>query len=98
MCAIPERGRVIDVVHEVARRRATIREGVTEVNGELVLGSVKAHERRTVAYPESLDEGVAAACSGKGPDDRLWQADNGGFLRPGNSRTPVGLRESLGVA
>lgn len=70
---------------DAARRRVNIREAVAEVNGAHVLGGVKSHERRTVAYPDFLDEAIRAACAGKGPDDRLWNAEDGTFLRPGNS-------------
>ena len=67
------------------RRRLNIREGVTEVNGQHVLGSVKSHERRSVAFPDFLDSAVAAACRDKHPDNRLWSSPAGGFLRPGHS-------------
>ncbi|MGJ4844834.1 tyrosine-type recombinase/integrase [Leifsonia sp. Le1] len=70
---------------DLARRRVNVREAVAEVNGKHVLGSVKTHERRTVAYPDFLDADVAEACKGNGPDARIWNADNGGFLRPGHS-------------
>ncbi|MEG9246839.1 site-specific integrase [Arthrobacter sp. Soc17.1.1.1] len=66
-------------------RRVNIREAVTEVNGKAVLGSVKSHEKRTVAYPDFLDEVITATRRGKGQEDRLWNSDEGGFLRPGNA-------------
>ncbi len=56
------------------------------MNGQHVLGSVKSHERRSVAFPDFLDPAVAAACRNKHPDDRLWSSPAGGFLRPGHSR------------
>ncbi|WIE79260.1 site-specific integrase [Curtobacterium sp. MCSS17_016] len=71
---------------DVDRRRANIREAVTEVNGQHVLGGVKSHERRSIAFPEFLDAAVAAACDGKHPDERLWSSPSGGFLRPGHSQ------------
>jgi len=71
---------------DAVRRRVVIREAVAEVNGQHLLGSVKSHERRTIAYPDFLDVEVAIACANKGPDDRLWTADDGGYLRPGNSQ------------
>lgn len=71
---------------DLTRRRLNIREGVTEVNGQHILGSVKSHERRAVAYPDFLDEAVAAACRGKHPEERLWLSPTGGFLRPGHSQ------------
>jgi hypothetical protein len=62
-----------------------IREAVAEVNYQQIQGSVKSHERRTVAYPDFLDAEVAAACAGKAPDDRLWTAEDGIFLRAGHA-------------
>lgn len=52
---------------------------------QAVLGRVKNHERRTVAYPDFLDAAVRDACMGKGQEDRLWNSEEGGFLRPGNA-------------
>ncbi|WP_224760539.1 site-specific integrase [Salinibacterium sp. ZJ450] len=71
---------------DVARRRVNIREAVAEVNGKHILGGVKSHERRTVAFPDFLDADVAAACTGKTHDARLWDADGGSFLRPGQAQ------------
>jgi len=67
------------------RRRIHIREAVAEVNYKQVLGGVKSHERRMVAYPDFLDSEVAAACAGKAPEDRLWNAEDGTFLRAGHA-------------
>jgi integrase len=58
---------------------------VAEVNGKAVLGRVKNHEKRTVAYPDFLDAAVTAACRGKSQEDRLWNSEEGGYLRPGNA-------------
>lgn len=68
----------------LAKRRVNIREAVADVSGKHVLGRVKNHERRTIAYPDFLDDAIAAACAGKGQEDRLWSSESGGFLRPGN--------------
>jgi hypothetical protein len=38
-----------------------------------------------VAYPDFLDAAVMAACTGKGQEDRLWNSEEGGYLRPGNA-------------
>lgn len=71
---------------DLTKRRLMIREAVTEVSGVHVLGDVKNHERRVVAYPDFLDGELAEACTAKSREDRLWVAADGGFLRPGNSR------------
>lgn len=70
---------------DAARRRVSVREGVTDVNGVHILGSVKSHEKRSVAYPAFLAEEVEAACRGKGPEERLWNGPDGGYLRQGHS-------------
>jgi integrase len=67
------------------RRRVHIREAVAEVNYKHVLGGAKSHERRVVAYPDFFAAELAAACSGKSPEDRLWSADDGIFLRAGRA-------------
>lgn len=66
-------------------RRINVREAVAEVNGKSVLGGVKSHERRTVAFPDFLDAEVRAACKGKVQEDRLWSSGEGSYLRPGNA-------------
>lgn len=71
---------------DMVRRRLLIREAVAEVNGKHILGSVKNHERRVVAYPDFLRAEIEGACAAKSADDRLWTASDGTFLRAGNSR------------
>ena len=71
---------------DTVKRRLLIREAVAEVNGKHILGSVKSHERRVVAYPDFLDAEIASLVRVKGLDDRLWVAADSGFLRAGNSR------------
>lgn len=75
------RARNVDTV----KRRIMVREAVAEVNGKHILGSVKSHERRIVAYPDFLGAEVADLVRAKGADDRLWSSNEGEFLRPGNS-------------
>ncbi len=68
-------------------RRVMIREAVAWVNGKPVLGSPKKHERRTVAYPDFLDDIIAAACEGKKGAERLWSSETGSYLHSGNSES-----------
>ena len=72
---------------DTVKRRLLIREAVAEVNGKHILGSVKNHERRIVAYPDFIDVEIADACLAKAADDRLWTASDGTFLRPGTAET-----------
>lgn len=71
---------------DTRKRRLTIREAVAEVNGQHILGSVKSHEKRIVAYPDFLDAEITDICRARAADDRLWATADGGFLRSGNSR------------
>jgi integrase len=64
---------------DTERRRAHVQEAVADVHYKQVLGGVKSHERRIVAYPDFMDADVAAACAGKSSEDRLWNAHQGWF-------------------
>lgn len=66
------------------RRRVEIAENAVSVNGRIIVGTPKTHERRTVIYPEFLTEAIEAACKGKKPDALLW-GDGINHLRPGNT-------------
>lgn len=69
-----------------ARRRLRIEESVTEVNGKLVWSEPKDHQRRTVPWPEFLDDEIRAAVAGKGPEDPVFPSSSGGVLRVRNMR------------
>lgn len=66
---------------DLLRRRATIAESVTEVNGELVWGTPKTHERRAVPIPRFLVDELAEHVAGKGRDDLAFAGMKGGALR-----------------
>ncbi|WP_344678103.1 site-specific integrase [Saccharopolyspora taberi] len=74
---------------DLVRRRVLVAESVTEVNGELVWGSPKTHERRSVPLPRFLaDELEPIVCAR--PDDALvFMAPRGGVLRVRNFRRAV---------
>lgn len=69
------------------RRRVQIEENAVIVNGHVQVGTPKTHERRTVPYPSFLDDAIERASEGKAADDLLWQAAEGGYLRPGNAKS-----------
>jgi integrase len=71
------------------RRRIHIEESVTEVNGTMVFGSPKSHQRRSVPMPASLLDELAAACVGKHPDDLVFTAPKGGVIWLRNWRRRV---------
>jgi integrase len=68
------------------RRRLTVAESVTEINGLLNWGTPKTHASRTVPVPAWLAERITESTAGKGPDDLLFSTPSGGVLRNKNAR------------
>ena len=66
---------------DLARRRLTVSESVTEVAGRLVFSSPKTHQTRTVPIPSSVVPALAAACVGRDSDQLLLTAPRGGPVR-----------------
>lgn len=66
---------------DMLRRRVNVRQSVTEVKGKLVWSSPKNHERRSVPFPKFLVDELAAVMAGKGRDDLVFTAPEGGVLR-----------------
>jgi integrase len=79
--------RVRDV--DQARRRFTVAGSVTEVSGRLVRSDPKTGRTRSVPYPATLAPMVSLMVSGRGPDEELLTAPEGGTLRLRNWRTRV---------
>jgi len=71
------------------RRRVEVAEAVTAVNGALVWGTPKNHERRWVGMPGFVADMVAAQLAGKGPDDLVFTSSQGDTLRASNFRRDV---------
>ncbi|MHA3838258.1 tyrosine-type recombinase/integrase [Terrabacter sp. AAH1] len=71
------------------RRRLVIAESVTEVAGRAVWSLPKTNRTRTVPFPPSLAQWIERQCQGKGPEDLLFTAPDGGVLRLGNWRRRV---------
>lgn len=71
---------------DLARRRLRIEESVTEVNGVLEWSSPKDHQRRSVPYPEFLDEHLAARVEGKQETNHVFPSPRGEVLRVRNMR------------
>lgn len=81
--------RVRDV--NLLRRRLNVVQNAVEVGDEVVVGTPKTHERRSVPFPAFLGKDVEAQMQGKAPDDLLFPGDDGGFLRrTGTSKTSRG--------
>lgn len=66
-----------------SRRRLFIEESATEVDGVMVFGTPKTHQRRQVPIPRSLVEDLAVAIEDNHDDDLVFAAPRGGpiFLR-----------------
>ena len=71
---------------DLLRGRIEVAESVTEVDGRLVYGTPKTHERRSVPVPRSLRDELAAACEGKRADDFVFTSPEGAPLRERNFR------------
>ncbi|MFK5688736.1 tyrosine-type recombinase/integrase [Ornithinimicrobium sp. LYQ92] len=68
------------------RRRLTIEESVTEVNGRLAWSSPKDHQRRSVPFPSFLAESLARRVDGLDKEDLVFGSPQGGVLRVRNMR------------
>lgn len=73
---------------EMLRRRVNISRNVVEVGG-LDWKQPKTHERRSVPFPASLENELAALMSGKGRDDLVFTDARGGVLRNSNYRPRI---------
>jgi integrase len=71
---------------DLLRRRMNIEQSVTEVNGRAVFGTPKSNLSRSVPIPHSLASDLAAAMVGKGADDFVFTAPEGGVLLLRNFR------------
>jgi integrase len=68
------------------RRRLEVAESVTEVRGQLVWGSPKSHQRRSVAIPQFLADELRQHVAGKAADDLVFATQRGRVLRNRNFR------------
>ncbi len=74
---------------DLMRRRIDVAESASEVAGTLHFGPPKTHQRRSVPVPRSLVDDLAALAAGKGGEDLLFTAPEGGPLRLMNFRRRV---------
>lgn len=70
---------------DMLRRRVNISRSVTEC-GKLVWGNTKTAERRSVPFPASLADQLAALMVGKGRENLVFTGTRGAVLRGGNYR------------
>ena len=67
------------------RRRLEVDEANTEVHGDVVEGTTKNHQRRSVSIPDSWPT-ICEHIAGKKPDHLVFTSPNGGVLRNTNLR------------
>ena len=76
----------LEVQHvDLGKRRLNIENNAVFVNGHVVVGTPKPHERRSVFYPAFLEDALRKATTGKLANGLVWPAGAGGYLHPGNA-------------
>ena len=75
--AVALRRRHVDVL----RRRLVVEESLAEISGRLLFGTTKSHARRSVPLSPRVMALLVEAVDGKGRDDLIFNAPQGGPLR-----------------
>lgn len=76
--------RVRDV--DLTRRRLDVRRAFSDVGGQVIEGTPKSHQARTVPLPRWLCAELAPYVEGRARDDLVFTAPTGGPLRKSNFR------------
>jgi integrase len=74
---------------DLLRRRVKVAESASEVQGVMMFGPTKTHQRRVVVLPRFLVDPLAEHLNDKKSDDLVFSAPNGGVLRNSNFRQRV---------
>jgi integrase len=74
---------------DLMRRRLTVAESATEVQGHLVWGTPKNHQHRSVSVPRFLADLLSDQIVGKAPTDLVFTTPQGNVLRNLNFRRDV---------
>lgn len=74
---------------DTAKRRVEVNESLTDVRGELIRGTPKSHERRSVPYPAFLDTQLKKRMTNRGLDEPLFSTEWGYEMRGNNFRKRV---------
>lgn len=74
---------------DLLRHQIEIAESVTAVNGQLVWGTPKGHNRRWVSMPRFVADAIAEHVAGKRPEDLVFTSSNGAVLRASNFRRDI---------
>lgn len=70
---------------DMLRRRAHVQQNAVMVGGQIVVGTPKSHEARSVPFPKFLSEPLAGLCEGKSRDMLVF-GDGINHVRPPDSR------------
>jgi integrase len=71
---------------DLERRRLDVVEAVTEPEGEIIWGTPKNHECRSVPFPAFLKDAMTSRTDGKQAEDLVFPSPKGEVLRNGNFR------------
>ncbi len=74
---------------DLMRRRLDVAEAISEVDGKLLSGEPKNHQRRTVPFPRSLVEPLTVVVAGRDANELVFPAKGGSALRNANFRRRV---------
>ena len=74
---------------DLMRRRLSVAESATEVQGHLIWGTPKNHQLRSVPIPRFLADLLADQVAGKAPNDLVFTTPQGKVLRNLNFRRDV---------
>ena len=74
---------------DLARRRLTVANSVTEVGGVAIWTTPKTHQTRSVPFPPSLLKPLSELCTGRADEALLFTGPQGGVLRLNNWRRRV---------
>jgi integrase len=75
--------RVCDV--DFLRRRVHLHRNAVEVGRQIIVGTLKTNQNRTVGLPAFVIEAIAATAAGKDRDELLWPRPSGGYQGRPNS-------------
>jgi integrase len=64
------------------RRRVTLTRNAVMVGSQVVVGTLKSGENRTVVLPAFVMDALAQTAQGKGREELLWPSRSGGYLGP----------------
>jgi len=74
---------------DVARRRLSIVQNVSEVGGQLIWGTPKSGKARAVVFPAFLLPAIQRRITGKGSNETVFSSPNGSVLRNNNFRRRI---------